>query len=93
MLSEPIYYNDDDLDPEDRPTEQQKIEALYDPLEDDENEGWIHKNYRVAGKKPLVCPNCFSQVAYEYEILKNNQYSVVKPLNIVVLQTKVIRNK
>lgn len=34
MLSKPIYFNDDDIDPEDRPSETQKHEALYNPLED-----------------------------------------------------------
>jgi hypothetical protein len=46
--------------------DQNKREALYNPLEDDENESWITKNISGKKQKPLVCPSCFNQVAFEY---------------------------
>lgn len=36
----------------------------------------MKKNKRNGGKQPLSCPNCFTQVAYNYEILKNHEYFV-----------------
>jgi hypothetical protein len=66
---------------------------LYDPLEDDENEGWIERWQGARGNKPLVCPGCFRQVAFGYKEIKKGMYEVGKPIEIVVVESKVIRNK
>lgn len=42
-------------------------EALYNPIEDEENEKWMKKHCRKA-KAPLNCPSCFNQLAYDYEL-------------------------
>ena len=42
--------------------------------------------------KPLICPSCFSQVAFKYK-QSQGQYEVDKPENVVANETKIIRNR
>lgn len=86
MLSAPIYINDEDLDPEDRPTDCSAQEALYDPLEDDDNQKWVQNNLlRASPKKKLPtlsCPCCFRQLAFTYKQLSPTEFLVTKPYHI-----------
>ena len=56
----------------------------------------MNKNY-CDTKKPLTCPSCFNQLAFTYKQINidnnYNSYLVTKPININVLETKVIRNR
>lgn len=53
----------------------------------------MRKNKKNGCQQPLSCPNCFTQVAYNYEILKNHEYFVLNPVNLIELETKVLRNR
>ena len=48
-----------------------KIEALFNPLEDEDNQRWLKKHKRQ-GKRPLTCPSCFVQIAYNYSLKEGN---------------------
>ena len=96
-MSHPYFHNDDELDPEDRPTVERDIEALYDPLNDDDNQRWVNtqmnRKTQTKNKPALVCPSCFLQLAFVYEQIGPSLYLVHNPQHIEVLETKVIRDR
>lgn len=74
--------------------ETSKQEALYNPLEDEENELWLKKKCRKA-KRPLSCPSCFAQLAYDYQIGEIDEsgptYICQQAYDIEVKENKIIR--
>jgi len=46
---------------------------MYDALQDDDNEAWLIKNMFKGKdqKRPLTCPNCFTQLCYNYSPFKS----------------------